>query len=88
MAQSIKHQTLDFGSGHDLAVHEIEPRIRLCADSKEPVWNSLSPLSLCPFLALACALSLSLSQDKSIFKIIIVITIIICNVICENFKYS
>ena len=43
---SVKRQTLDFGSGHDLTVCEIEPHIGLCADSVEPAWDSLS---LCPF---------------------------------------
>ena len=36
VAQSVKHLTLDFGSGHDLVVHEFEPLIRLCADGEEP----------------------------------------------------
>ena len=43
MAQLVKHPTLDFGSGHDLMVGELEPHIRLCADSEEPAWDSLSP---------------------------------------------
>ena len=43
MAPSVKHLTLDFGSGHDLMVHEFEPRIELCTDSVEPAWDSLSP---------------------------------------------
>ena len=51
VVQSIKHLTLDFGSGHDLMVHEIEPHIRLCADSL------LGILSL--------SLSLTLSQIKT-----------------------
>ena len=39
--------TLGLGSGRDLSVREIEPCIRLCADSVEPAWGSLSlPLSL------------------------------------------
>ena len=46
MAQSTEHLTLDFGSGHDLTVHGIEPRTGLCGDSVEPAWDSLSPLSL------------------------------------------
>ena len=46
VAQSVKHLTLDFGSGHDLMVCEFEPCVRLCADSEEPAWDSLSP-SLC-----------------------------------------
>ena len=37
MAQLVKWQTLDFCSGHDLAVCEFKPRIRLCADRAEPV---------------------------------------------------
>ena len=43
MAQSVKRLTLDFGSGHDLAVLEFEPCIGLYADSVELAWDS--PLS-------------------------------------------
>ena len=35
VAQSVKHPTLDFGSGHDPMVHGIEP-LRLCTDPVEP----------------------------------------------------
>ena len=42
VVQLVKHLTLDFGSGHDLAVHEIEPCIGLCTDSVETAWDSLS----------------------------------------------
>ena len=60
MAQSVKHLTLDFGSGHDLTVHETETHIRLCADSMDPAWDSLSPsLSLPPPLVLSLFLSFS-----------------------------
>ena len=60
MAQSVKHLTLDFGSGHDLMVCEMESSIRVCADSVEPAWDSLS-LSVClPH----SHFSLSLSQNK------------------------
>ena len=45
VAQLVKHPTLDFGSGHDFMVHEIEPSVRLCIDCEEPV-GILSPLSL------------------------------------------
>ena len=38
VAQSVKHLTLDCGSGHDLLGCESEPRIRLCTDSVEPAW--------------------------------------------------
>ena len=34
---------LDFGSGHDLTVRELEPRVRLYTDSVEPAWDSFSP---------------------------------------------
>ena len=35
MAQSVKHLTLDFSSGHGLMFLEFEPHIGLCADSAE-----------------------------------------------------
>ena len=56
-AQSVKHLTIGFSSGHDLTVLEFKPHIGLCADSVEPAWDSLSPLSLCP-----SHLALSFSQ--------------------------
>ena len=31
VAQSVMHPTLGFGSGHDLTVGELEPRVGLCA---------------------------------------------------------
>ena len=43
MAQSVKHLTLGFGSGHDLTVCGIKPHVGLPADSVDPTWNSLSP---------------------------------------------
>ena len=46
MVQLVEPPTPDFGPGHDLKVHEFEPRIGLHADSTEPAWDSLSP-SLC-----------------------------------------
>ena len=42
VAQLVKHLTLDISSGHDLTVGETEALIRLCADSVEPTWDSLS----------------------------------------------
>ena len=42
-AQFVDLLTLGFGSGRDLTVCEFEPRVRLCADSAEPAWDSLSP---------------------------------------------
>ena len=53
-AQAVKRLTLEFGSGHDLMVLGIEPHIRLCPDSTEPAWDSLSAPSL---LVLSVSLS-------------------------------
>ena len=65
VAQLIKQPTLGFGSGHDLTVCEFEPRIRLCADSEEPAWDSVSPsLSAPPLFALSLSLSLSLKINQ------------------------
>ena len=63
VAQLVKCLTLNFGSGHDLMVHEIETHIGLWSDSVEPAWDSLSlSLSLsAPFPHLHM---LSLSQNK------------------------
>ena len=61
VAQSVKRPTVDFGSGQDLMVGKLELCIRLCADSAEPDWDSLSP-SLCPSLTHTLMLSLSLSK--------------------------
>ena len=44
MAQPVEHLTLDFDSGCDLVVREIEPRVGLFADGVEPL-GILSPLS-------------------------------------------
>ena len=49
--QSVKHQTLDFRSDHDLTAGGIEPHVSLRADSAEPAWDFLS-------------LSLSASNNK------------------------
>ena len=66
MAQLVKHPTLNFGSGHDLMVHEFEPCVGLCDGNAEPAWDSLSPsLSAPPLLSF----SLSLSQNQqTLFK--------------------
>lgn len=60
MAQSVKHLTLDFGSGSDLMVPELEPQIQLYADRAEAACDSLSFLSL----SLTLPSSLALSQNK------------------------
>ena len=64
VAQSVKHLTFDFGSGHDLMVPGIKPHAGLCTKSVEPAWDSLS-LSCCPYSVLACAHALSLSLSLS-----------------------
>ena len=61
VAQSIKHPSLDFGSGHDLTIHGIEPCLGLGADSAESA--SLS-LSLCLSLPLPNSLFFSLKVNK------------------------
>ena len=67
VAQSVKCPALDFHLGRDLTVHEIEPLVRLCADSTEPAWDSLSPsFSAPPQLMHLCFLSLSLSFSLSL----------------------
>ena len=45
--------------GHDLAVREFEPRVRLWADGSEPVSDSVSPSLSAPPPFMLC---LSLSQ--------------------------
>ena len=49
----------DFGSGHDLTVRAIEPRIGLCADGSEPgaCFGFCVSLSLCPSPTHALSLS-------------------------------
>ena len=49
MAQLVKRPTLDFSSGHDLTVGEVEP-----------AWDSVS-VSASPLLTLSLSQSLSLS---------------------------
>ena len=61
MAQLDERPTLDFSSGCDLIVHEIEPRFELCAESVKAAWVSLSAPP-----PLVCARSLS--QKKETFK--------------------
>ena len=57
MAQSVKHLTLDFSSGHDPTLHEFEPHVRFWADSVEPACDSLAP-----FLSAPTPLTLSISK--------------------------
>ena len=57
----------DFGSGHDLAVREFEPHVRLSAVSTEPALDPLAPsLSVPPLLF---SLSLSLKNKQTFKKI-------------------
>ena len=69
VSQSVRRPTLDFGSGHDLTVHEIELHVGLCTDSVDPAWDSLShslslPLPHLCTRARSLSLSLSLSLSK------------------------
>ena len=58
VAQSVKCLTPGFSSVHDLAVPVFKPCIRLCTDSVDPPWDSLSlPLSVPPPLVHSLALS-------------------------------
>ena len=66
MAQLITHQTLGFGSGHDLTVCEFEHHLGLCSDSAEPAWDSLSPSISAP-PPTHCRLSLSPNKFKNVF---------------------
>ena len=64
MAQSVMHSTLDFGSGHDLLVHEFKSRIWLYADGMQPAWDSVSPSLSAP--SPPCVRSLFLSLKINI----------------------
>lgn len=69
MAQSVKHPTLDFGSGRDLTVGETEPRNGISTDSTEPGGILSLSLAFHPSLALARAQVLSLSISLKINKL-------------------
>ena len=63
MAQLVKQPALDFSSAHDLTVPEMEPHIRLCADSMEAAWDSLSlSLSAPPLLTVSHSLALKINK--------------------------
>ena len=59
-------QTSDFSSGHNLVIHDFEPRIGLCADSSEPraCFRFCVSLSLYPLPARILSLSFSLSLSQ------------------------
>ena len=63
--QSVKRLTLDFSSGPDLMVRELEPHIGLCTDSVEAAWDSLSPsLSVPPPLMLPLSFKIKIVKKK------------------------
>ena len=68
MAQSVKHPTLDFGSGHDVMVCEFESYVRHCADSLESAWDSLSASPVL-MVTVAHSFSHSLSKNKHFLKV-------------------
>ena len=47
LARSVKHPTLDFGSGHDLTVCRIEPHVRLHTDSACLAFSLSLPTHTC-----------------------------------------
>ena len=68
--QSVKCPTLDLSLGPDLMVHEFKPCIQLCADSREPAWDSLSlslslPLHLCLSLSLKIYFTTHRGEEKA-----------------------
>ena len=62
LAQSVKRLALDFGSGHDLPVRGLEPRVGLWADSPEPAACFGFCVSPSVYPSPTHALSLSLSK--------------------------
>ena len=60
LGQLVECLTLDFGSSHDLLVHEIKLSVGLCVDNMEPAWDSL-----CHPLSAPSQFALSLSQNKN-----------------------
>ena len=63
VSQSVKHLTLDLGSGHHLTVCEIELWVGFCTDSWEPGWDSLSPCLSAP--PLSKEINLKEKKEKS-----------------------
>ena len=62
VVQLLERPALDFGSGHDLTVHEIELHIGLHADSTERIGILSLPLFLSLLLHCLCLYSFSLSK--------------------------
>ena len=62
VAQLVKRLTLDFGSGHVLAVGGFETPTRLCSESMDPA----RILSVSLSLQLSCLIDLSLSLSLSL----------------------
>ena len=56
MAQSVKCLTLDFGSGHDVTVHEFEPCIGFCTDGVDLLGLLSLLLSAPPLLVVSLSL--------------------------------
>ena len=63
LAQSVKHLTLAFSSGHEFMGCEYEPQSGICADSSESAWDFLSLSISLPLHS--CSLSLSLKINKN-----------------------
>ena len=65
-AQLVKHPTLDFSSGHDLAVMGSSPAPGSVLTARSLLGIVSLPLFLCP--SPACVCSLSLNKQTNIFK--------------------
>ena len=66
---SVRHPTLDFSSGHDLTVLELEPHVGLCTVSARSLLRILSPsLSVPTSLMLSLSFSLKINKLKKIKK--------------------
>ena len=64
VAHSIKHLTPDFGSDHDLTVHEFEPHFGLHVDKCRTAWDSLSlPVCLYPTHSLSQKINLKKRKE-------------------------
>ena len=62
VAQLVKRLTLEFGSGHVVAVGGLETPIGLCSESMDPA--RILSLSLCRHLSCLITVSLSLQIKK------------------------
>ena len=65
MAQSVKNPTLDFSSGYDLKVCELQPQVGLCANNVEPAGDSFSISLSLPLPPLSLKINKEALKKKS-----------------------